>query len=739
MALQFLNDGYFAGKVGIGTESPVSSLNITTTKTVALDTAAKFLTLGLTVDDLTAGNTAGGGGGIAFRSKNTNAGTQIVFGAIDAIKESANVSDFRGSLRFFTNQNSTGIPLERMRIASSGAIKFNDYGSGTFTGTETYRLAVDSSGNIIETIDGGGTVKGTGTATRVAFWSASDTLSSSSDLYWDTTDNHLGIGDSTPGSKLKVTSGTSDPSIYTVDINHVRNDADVGTNAVRINMDLSGADTTTADRTNSGLLIDIDSSANGDASNEHRIYGVNSTIHFTGFTDQARSGYFLAESNYTDAKTAQLVGVYGYAIHDASDAAGGVSNMMGVYGFSSIQDLGDVDNAFGVYGLVSIGDNRVADVGVTKAVEGEITIDKSTAINYGTMIGISSVIDNNEDTVPNFGTQYLFKGDYQGTKGSDAYGIYSEGDKHYFEGNVGIGTTTPNKKLEVSAAADTTVSIASSDTSINVDQNIGILEFASNNETSLSQAYTPFSKIKTISESAVTGTATVNGAITFETANANLISERMRIDSSGLVSIKNTGVPTLRLDNTDTSLAVQTLGSLEYYQNDTSGTGVGAVCKINAVNESSFQGEAALTFQTGSASSITERMRIDSSGNVGIGQNDPGEKLDVAGNVLITAALLSNQENTDVDTGTETVASVAIATYTAAFFDFVIKKTTNVRSGTVYACHDGTNVEFTETSTQDLGDTSDVTLSVDISGTDMRLRATTTSDDWSVKSLIRAI
>ena len=111
----------------------------------------------------------------------------------------------------------------------------------------------------------------------------------------------------------------------------------------------------------------------------------------------------------------------------------------------------------------------------------------------------------------------------------------------------------------------------------------------------------------------------------------------------------------------------------------------------------------------------------------------------VTGNIEIDSALLSNQENTDVDTGTETVASVAIATYTAAFFDFVIKKTTNVRSGTVYACHDGTNVEFTETSTQDLGDTSDVTLSVDISGGNMRLRATTTSDDWSVKSLIRAI
>ncbi len=54
------------------------------------------------------------------------------------------------------------------------------------------------------------------------------------------------------------------------------------------------------------------------------------------------------------------------------------------------------------------------------------------------------------------------------------------------------------------------------------------------------------------------------------------------------------------------------------------------------------------------------------------------------------------------------MANVLIASYTAAFFDFVIKKGTNVRSGTVYACHDGTNVEFTETSTNDLGDTSDV-------------------------------
>ena len=85
------------------------------------------------------------------------------------------------------------------------------------------------------------------------------------------------------------------------------------------------------------------------------------------------------------------------------------------------------------------------------------------------------------------------------------------------------------------------------------------------------------------------------------------------------------------------------------------------------------------------------------------------------------------------------MANVAIATYTAAFFDFVIKKTTKRKIRYSIRLSRWTNVEFTETSTQDLGDTSDVTLSVDISGGNMRLRATTTSDDWSVKSLIRAI
>ena len=49
------------------------------------------------------------------------------------------------------------------------------------------------------------------------------------------------------------------------------------------------------------------------------------------------------------------------------------------------------------------------------------------------------------------------------------------------------------------------------------------------------------------------------------------------------------------------------------------------------------------------------------------------------------------------------------------------------------------NVEFTDTSTNDLGNTNDVVLSADILSGNARLKATVNSDNWIVKTAVRAL
>tara|TARA_R100000278_G_scaffold42005_2_gene37013 strand:+ start:3170 stop:4120 length:951 start_codon:yes stop_codon:yes gene_type:complete len=108
------------GNVGIGTSSPDSVVNIEATKTTALSSEAHFTTLGLCIDDNTAYNTALAGGGIAFRHIKNSSGDMNVYGAIDGVRIDNANGRVGGHLRFFTNQDSDGIPTERVRIDSSG-------------------------------------------------------------------------------------------------------------------------------------------------------------------------------------------------------------------------------------------------------------------------------------------------------------------------------------------------------------------------------------------------------------------------------------------------------------------------------------------------------------------------------------------------------------------------------------------------------------------------------------------
>ena len=99
---------------------------------------------------------------------------------------------------------------------------------------------------------------------------------------------------------------------------------------------------------------------------------------------------------------------------------------------------------------------------------------------------------------------------------------------------------------------------------------------------------------------------------------------------------------------------------------------------------------------------------------------------------------ISSSLGTATAASTTVVAQVATASYSAAFFDYAVISGSNSRAGTVMSVWNGGSVEYTDTSTSDIGNTDQVTMSVDLSGANVRLKSTTT-DAWTVKSLIRLI
>ena len=87
----------------------------------------------------------------------------------------------------------------------------------------------------------------------------------------------------------------------------------------------------------------------------------------------------------------------------------------------------------------------------------------------------------------------------------------------------------------------------------------------------------------------------------------------------------------------------------------------------------------------------------------------------------------------------QVVSTVPCAAGTAVFFDYAINDTTNYRTGTVMVVSNCTVVEYTDTSTNDIGNTAQAIFAVDILSSLIRLKFTNTSGTWTVKTAIRAL
>lgn len=122
--------------------------------------------------------------------------------------------------------------------------------------------------------------------------------------------------------------------------------------------------------------------------------------------------------------------------------------------------------------------------------------------------------------------------------------------------------------------------------------------------------------------------------------------DRLGIDTSGYLAVgltdadeilhlRNSADPTLLIDNNDSTVtAGDTLGSIEWETNDSTATaGISAYIKALAVNSFSASSQrTALTFATTDTAADlpgVERLRIDYTGNIGIGDTTPSTPLEI--------------------------------------------------------------------------------------------------------------
>ena len=194
-------------------------------------------------------------------------------------------------------------------------------------------------------------------------------------------------------------------------------------------------------------------------------------------------------------------------------------------------------------------------------------------------------------------------------------------------GNVGIGTTSPDRKLSIHAAVDTPAL-----------EIVPLTDDTSADTAVLRLWGTKFGSVDRFSEIRnVTNGATTNNELAFNTNG----SERMRIDTSGNVGIGTaspegitSGVTSLSISDTGSKTTDDKTGVLAFKTNDGSYTGTysdGVTGEISSIAESSTGAAYGLAFLTGTISGTdrAERMRINNSGNVGIGTASPSQPLHV--------------------------------------------------------------------------------------------------------------
>ena len=208
-------------------------------------------------------------------------------------------------------------------------------------------------------------------------------------------------------------------------------------------------------------------------------------------------------------------------------------------------------------------------------------------------------------------------------------------------GNVGIGTTSPEALLEVSAGTNNAALIGQVNLSLGLADSSSALAFRRSSDGGLGAGIRAFNDTG--------GSMSLAIKARNDIAFFGNVSETVRFTEAGNVGIGTT-TPVAKLDLVAANVAVgENSGNIDVHTSDAQATDIGGSLSLGGLYDG---GSSALTFgkisgrkensTSGNWSgylqfatrqfggTLAERMRIDSSGNVGIGTTTPQAELEVA-------------------------------------------------------------------------------------------------------------